>query len=412
MTSNCYQIESCQRSFNKGYRHFIHKTPLWMLPGKTLGVNCAEVWLKLEHLQTGGSFKARGMLNRLLSKPIPPSGVIVASGGNAGIATAAAARELGVRCEVFVPEMSSAAKRTRLAALGAHVVVAGAAYADALQACLARQQETGALFTHAYDQPEVLVGAGTMALEIEQQGGVPDAVLVSVGGGGLIGGVASWTGLHEGQHFLLLDQPALHPALEHRRLAGRAQALAMHHAHAAQAGLVGFADESAQRIARVLAAKTVQVELALNAPVAPAQLAHHVRAHARAAKTQRFIGVQQRFDIKLVRQGFAHHGQLVALLLLGNGGWPGALQAGFVAGPVLGRQGQHRSDGARKQVLFGADFFCCSLAFRLPCLLQPDARLNLAPDELEVFQIPDQEAFRAFGGGRAHGVKSVGGWMT
>ncbi len=194
MKLNRYQIESCKSRFNKDYSHFIRETPLWRLSGKALGVNCAEVWLKLEQLQTGGSFKARGMLNRLLSNSIPPSGVIVASGGNAGIATAASARELGVRCEVFVPEMSSAAKRARLAALGAHVVVAGAAYADALQACLARQQETGALFTHAYDQPEVLVGAGTMALEIEQQGGLPDAVLVSVGGGGLIGGVASWFG--------------------------------------------------------------------------------------------------------------------------------------------------------------------------------------------------------------------------
>ena len=213
-----YQIESCQRSFNKDYSHFIRKTPLWKLPGKALGVACAEVWLKLEHLQTGGSFKARGMLNRLLSNAIPPSGVIVASGGNAGIATAAAARELGVPCEVFVPEMSSPAKRARLAALGAHVVVTGAAYADALQACLARQQETGALLTHAYDQPEVLVGAGTMALELEQQGGLPDAVLVSVGGGGLIGGVASW---FEQRSRVVALEPELAPTLFRAREAGQ-----------------------------------------------------------------------------------------------------------------------------------------------------------------------------------------------
>ena len=116
-----YQIESFQDRFKKDYSHFIRQTPLWKLPGKALGVNCGQVWLKLEHLQTGGSFKARCMLNRLLSNPIPASGVIVASGGNAGIATAAAASELGVRCEVFVPVMSSPAKRARLAALGAHV---------------------------------------------------------------------------------------------------------------------------------------------------------------------------------------------------------------------------------------------------------------------------------------------------
>jgi threonine dehydratase len=215
---NRYQIESCQRRFQEGYSHFIRQTPVWKLPGKALGVDCAEVWLKLEQLQTGGSFKARGMLNRLLSNPIPASGVIVASGGNAGIATAAAARELGVRCEVFVPEVSSLAKRAKLAALGAEVVVTGAAYSEALQACLARQQQTGALLTHAYDQSEVVVGAGTLALEIEQQAGLPDAVLVSVGGGGLIAGIASW---FEQRSRVVALEPELAPTLFRAREAGQ-----------------------------------------------------------------------------------------------------------------------------------------------------------------------------------------------
>ncbi len=171
---------------------FLRQTPLLKLPGSALGLPCAEVWLKLEHLQVGGSFKARGMLNRLLSNPIPASGVIAASGGNAGIATAAAARALGVPCEVFVPTVSPAAKQAKLRNLGAKVVVTGAAYFDALQACHTRQRETGALMTHAYDQIEVVAGAGTLAAEIEAQGGVPDSVLVSVGGGGLIGGIAGW----------------------------------------------------------------------------------------------------------------------------------------------------------------------------------------------------------------------------
>lgn len=213
-----YQIESCRARFDGGYSHFILQTPVWKLPGRALGVECAEVWLKLEHLQTGGSFKARGMLNRLLSNPVPASGVIVASGGNAGIATAAAARELGVRCEVFVPEVSSPAKRARLVALGAEVVVGGAAYADALQACLARQQQTGALLTHAYDQSEVVAGAGTLALEIEQQAGVPDALLVSVGGGGLIAGIASW---FERRSRVVALEPVLAPTLYRAREAGQ-----------------------------------------------------------------------------------------------------------------------------------------------------------------------------------------------
>jgi len=188
------EIDSAWQRLNEGSAHFLRQTPLWKLPAAALGVAApgAEVWLKLEHLQVSGSFKARGMMNRLLANGIPESGVIVASGGNAGIATAAAARALGVRCEVYLPGVSPEAKRARLRALGAEVVVVGQLYPDALAACLARQAETGALLTHAYDQPEVVAGAGTLGREIEAQGGLPDAVLVSVGGGGLIGGLAGW----------------------------------------------------------------------------------------------------------------------------------------------------------------------------------------------------------------------------
>jgi len=211
------EIDSATHRFRAGYSHFLRETPLWKLPGAAFGLGCAEVWLKLEHLQASGSFKARGMLNRLLSHPIPASGVIVASGGNAGIATAAAARAIGVPCEVFVPTISSPAKQARLRELGAEVVVTGAAYADALDACLARQQQTGALLTHAYDQPEVVTGAGTLAQEIEAQGGVPDAVLVSVGGGGLIAGIASW---FEDRTRVVALEPELAPTLHRARQAG------------------------------------------------------------------------------------------------------------------------------------------------------------------------------------------------
>ncbi|TAJ65312.1 MAG: threonine/serine dehydratase [Variovorax sp.] len=188
------EIDSAWQRLHERSGHFLRQTPLWKLPAAALGVAApgAEVWLKLEHLQVSGSFKARGMMNRLLANAIPESGVIVASGGNAGIATAAAARALGVRCEVYLPGVSPEAKRARLRALGAEVVVVGQLYPDALAACLARQAETGALLTHAYDQPEVVAGAGTLGREIEAQGGLPDAVLVSVGGGGLIGGLAGW----------------------------------------------------------------------------------------------------------------------------------------------------------------------------------------------------------------------------
>lgn len=212
------QIDSCSRRFRAGYSHFLRETPLWKLPGAALGLPCEEVWLKLEQLQVAGSFKSRGMLNRLLAQPIPDSGVIVASGGNAGIATAAAARRLGVPCEVFLPEVSSEAKRARLRSLGATVVVQGAVYDEALAACRTRQQQTGALMTHAYDQIEVVAGAGTLAREMEAQAGLPDSVLVSVGGGGLIGGVA---GGFASRCQVVALEPEQAPTLYAARAAGR-----------------------------------------------------------------------------------------------------------------------------------------------------------------------------------------------
>ncbi|MBZ8139583.1 threonine dehydratase [Rubrivivax gelatinosus] len=195
----------------------LRRTPLWRLPGAALGLGCAELWLKLEHTQIGGSFKARGMFNRMRSLPLPAAGVVVASGGNAGIAVATAARALGVACEVFVPEISSAAKRAALAALGARVVVHGAAYADAYAACLERQRESGALLMHAYDQPEVVAGAGTLAAEIEADAGLPDRLLVSVGGGGLVAGIAAW---FEGRTVVEALEPERAPTLHAALAAG------------------------------------------------------------------------------------------------------------------------------------------------------------------------------------------------
>ncbi len=213
------EINSCLCLFNKGYRHFIHQTPLWALPGKALGIDCAQVWLKLEHLQTSGSFKARGALYRLLSNTVPASGVVIASGGNAGIASAAAAQSMGVPCEVFLPEVSSQAKRERLRAMGATVTVTGAAYADAYAACVERQKITGALQNHAYDQLEVVAGAGTVAAEIEaQQGALPDTMLVSVGGGGLIAGIAAHC---QGRSKVIALEPRLAPTLHEARKAGQ-----------------------------------------------------------------------------------------------------------------------------------------------------------------------------------------------
>jgi len=196
----------------------VRRTPLLRIAGRDLGAACAELWLKLEHLQVSGSFKARGMFNRMRANAVPAAGVVIASGGNAGIAVAHAARTLGARAEVFVPESSSEAKRARLAQLGAVVTVRGASYADALGASLDRQRATGALLMHAYDQREVVEGAGTLAAEVEADAGVPDRALVSVGGGGLIAGVAAW---FAGRARVEALEPAQAPTLSAALAAGR-----------------------------------------------------------------------------------------------------------------------------------------------------------------------------------------------
>jgi len=213
------EIEGASRRLRERAGGFLRQTPLWKLPASAFGIKVpgVELWLKLEHMQVSGSFKARGMMNRLLANDIPASGVVVASGGNAGIATAAAAKALGVRCQVFLPGVSPEAKRARLRALGAEVIVVGELYPDALAACLARQKETGALLTHAYDQAEVVAGAGTLGAEIEAEGGLPDSVLVSVGGGGLIGGLAGW---FEQRARVVALEPEKAPTLFRAREAG------------------------------------------------------------------------------------------------------------------------------------------------------------------------------------------------
>jgi threonine dehydratase len=176
----------------------IRRTPILEVDADVFGRSGSLV-LKLEMVQHSGSFKVRGAFNRILTAleggSLPACGVIAASGGNAGIAVAHAARELGVLAEIFVPEAASPVKVSRLQELGAVVTVTGALYADAFDACLKRAADTGALLVHAYDQPEVVAGQGTLGLELLDQTDYRiDTVLVAVGGGGLIGGIATAVG--------------------------------------------------------------------------------------------------------------------------------------------------------------------------------------------------------------------------
>jgi threonine dehydratase len=175
----------------KRIRRHVRTTPIIHPEPGALGIK-AELTLKLELLQHTGSFKPRGIFNRILSADIPAGGVIAASGGNAGLAVAYAARMLGVHAEIFVPETSPKVKVARLEGYGAAVTVTGRHYADAYEASQQRAEQTGALVIHAYDQPEVAAGQGTLAMELQEQASDFGTVLVAVGGGGLIAGIATW----------------------------------------------------------------------------------------------------------------------------------------------------------------------------------------------------------------------------
>ncbi|MEM1275627.1 MAG: threonine/serine dehydratase [Pseudomonadota bacterium] len=147
--------------------------------------------LKLECLQHAGSFKPRGAFANLLTRAVPEAGLVAASGGNHGAAVAYAARALGHKAQIYVPEISSPAKIALIQRLGGDVIVGGAEYAEALAASLAYQDQTGAMTVHAYDAAETLAGQATLGRELEDQTPL-DTVLVAVGGGGLIGGIAAW----------------------------------------------------------------------------------------------------------------------------------------------------------------------------------------------------------------------------
>ena len=169
----------------------VRRTPVLDVDEGTFGV-ASPLTLKLELLQVTGSFKPRGAFNRMLSAHVGEAGVVAASGGNFGLAVGHAARELGHHAEIFVPSTSPGSKIERVRATGATVRVIEGYYDDASAAASARQEESGAIWMHPFDQPEVVVGQGTIGRELSEQVPEADTLLVSVGGGGLIGGIAAW----------------------------------------------------------------------------------------------------------------------------------------------------------------------------------------------------------------------------
>ncbi len=176
----------------KRIRPHIRHTPVLRADLADFGLASGSVDFKLEFLQHSGTFKARGAFSSLLGREVPKAGVVAASGGNHGAAVAYAAMRLGIPATIFVPSVTSPAKAERIRGYGANLVIGGERYADALAASQQWVEERGAMAIHAFDQPGTLLGQGTTGLEIEADIPDIDTLLIAVGGGGLIGGIAAW----------------------------------------------------------------------------------------------------------------------------------------------------------------------------------------------------------------------------
>src|SRR5688572_786680 len=198
-------------------RPYIRRTPVIEVVMEDFGISGGPIVFKLEFLQASGTFKARGAFANILMRQGAEAGVVAASGGNHGAAVALAAQRLGFGAHIFVPSISSPAKIGRIRSYGADVVVAGDRYPEALAASEAWLAANGGLAIHAYDQIETLAGQGTVALEFAEQAPDVDTMLVAVGGGGLIGGMAAYL---QGDVRLVAVEPEACPALNHALAAG------------------------------------------------------------------------------------------------------------------------------------------------------------------------------------------------
>ena len=197
---------------------YIRQTPVIAVDPGDFGIEAGSLALKLELMQHSGSFKVRGAFANLLLREVPAAGVVAASGGNHGVAVAYAAMKRGVPARIFVPAICSPAKMQRIRDYGAELVVAGERYADALAASEEWLARAGALAVHAFDQEETLLGQGTIGHELEQQLPELETLLVAVGGGGLIAGIAAWYG---GRLRIVGVEPEAAPTLTRALAAGR-----------------------------------------------------------------------------------------------------------------------------------------------------------------------------------------------
>jgi threonine dehydratase len=208
------RIEATERTI----RAHIRRTPTLEVDGADFGLDSIKIVFKLELFQHAGSFKARGAFTNLLTRDVPRAGVVAASGGNHGAAVAFAAMKLGQLATIFVPSVASPAKLARIRGYGAELVIAGDRYAEALEASEAWTMQSGALPVHAYEGAATLLGQGTLGMELEEQEPQLDSLLVAVGGGGLIGGVAAW---YQNRIKIVAVEPVNAPTLNLALKAGR-----------------------------------------------------------------------------------------------------------------------------------------------------------------------------------------------
>ena len=197
---------------------YVRRTPVVEVEAADFDLGGRSIIFKLEFLQHAGSFKPRGAFANLLLRQVPTAGVVAASGGNHGLAVAYAARTLGITANIFVPSVAAATKQERICSLGANLIIAGERYADALAASQEFAARSGALEIHAFDQQETLLGQGSVGIEIEEQCAALDTLLVAVGGGGLMGGLAAW---FNGKVKLIAVEPRAAPTLHRALEAGR-----------------------------------------------------------------------------------------------------------------------------------------------------------------------------------------------
>src|SRR5258706_2788837 len=195
----------------------IRRTPVVEVDGADFGLPAVRLGIKLEFPKHPGSFKTRGAFTQLLTREIPPVGVVAASGGNHGAAVAYAAMKMKRPATIFVPSVASPAKMEQIRGCGARLEISGERYNDALIASQKWIGETGAAAIHAYDQVETLQGQATVGLEFEEQAPALDALLVAVGGGGLIGGIAAW---YQGRTPVIGVEPEAAPTLTRALEAG------------------------------------------------------------------------------------------------------------------------------------------------------------------------------------------------